>query len=287
MELLLKTLDSYLIFSSICGDSNIALRATTVLVEPIKVRFLFHFATDRPTNRLDKPEWFLSHLAQAITAHLPVVENCFELEVEGSDSVVNTFVNLLCDLGRRHLMKRCPQILADPFLLVHTVSEVCSFVATVRESSGVDCSRILSEFFEATFEEWIAAQKEATTTTLQAILHDSPSWADLSLEGPPHNPSLSPMIREFVALVDDLMRTLLCIPSTARMITFIGEVLMPLFNTLYASIDYDIPAFYSNVEDVRILILMGNSLHELNGKIENEWGGSLVPLGSLWRQSGG
>ena len=33
-----------------------------ILMEPIRIRFHYHFSTDRPTNRLDKPEWFLEHL---------------------------------------------------------------------------------------------------------------------------------------------------------------------------------------------------------------------------------
>lgn len=273
MEMLLKTLDNYLIFSSVCGDSNLAQRAITVLVEPIKVRFLFHFATERPTNRLDKPEWFLSHLAQEIAVHLPMVECCFELDVEGSDSVVATFVNALCDLAQKHLMKRCPHILTDPHLLLHTVSQVGSFVSAVTASSGVDCTRILTEFLEASFDEWIAAQVESSSDSLQSVLHDSPPWSDEALESPE---STGQVIDKFIPIVDDLIDILFGLPAIAHQIAFIGDVINPLFNTLYASLDYDIPAFYSTLEDVRILILMGNSLAKVNERIENDWGGALV-----------
>ncbi|CAN0560977.1 unnamed protein product, partial [Ectocarpus sp. 12 AP-2014] len=43
------------------------------LLEPVAVRFRFHFEGERPTNRVDRPEWFLSFLLRALEAYRPLL----------------------------------------------------------------------------------------------------------------------------------------------------------------------------------------------------------------------
>jgi hypothetical protein len=70
-----------LAFESVC-DSNLksnsnhsaspetALSSTfKLLVDPLIVRFAFHFESNRPTNRIDKPEWFLTHVLGLVQDH--------------------------------------------------------------------------------------------------------------------------------------------------------------------------------------------------------------------------
>ncbi|CAN0191739.1 unnamed protein product, partial [Ectocarpus fasciculatus] len=52
------------------GDSVWALDG---LLEPVAVRFRFHFEGERPTNRVDRPEWFLSFLLRALEAYRPLL----------------------------------------------------------------------------------------------------------------------------------------------------------------------------------------------------------------------
>ena len=39
------------------------------LTQPIAQRFHFHFEKDRPTNRVDKPEWSFTHILNSIHEH--------------------------------------------------------------------------------------------------------------------------------------------------------------------------------------------------------------------------
>ena len=39
------------------------------MAQPISLRFRFHFYGDKPTNRLDKPEYFLSHVLDLLEQH--------------------------------------------------------------------------------------------------------------------------------------------------------------------------------------------------------------------------
>ncbi|KAI3477503.1 hypothetical protein L1887_60787 [Cichorium endivia] len=54
------------------SDAYQPLLTTQCLVEPMLLRFRYHFDGDRSTNRLDKPEWYLSHIAALIRSHAPL-----------------------------------------------------------------------------------------------------------------------------------------------------------------------------------------------------------------------
>lgn len=41
------------------------------LIEPIVLRFRYHFDGKRQTNRLDKPEWYFTHVLNLMHEHRP------------------------------------------------------------------------------------------------------------------------------------------------------------------------------------------------------------------------
>lgn len=53
---------------------NEAVLCIAVLVEPLAIRFKYHFQGARPTNRLDKPEWMFSHAASSIREQLDFLD---------------------------------------------------------------------------------------------------------------------------------------------------------------------------------------------------------------------
>lgn len=46
----------------------------TVVCEPIAKRVVFHFEGKKPTNRLDKPEWFLAFIQKVLYENLFFIE---------------------------------------------------------------------------------------------------------------------------------------------------------------------------------------------------------------------
>ncbi len=59
--------------SATAGSDNYQpLLTTQCLIEPMLLRFRYHFDGDRTTNRLDKPEWFLSHIAALVRSQAPL-----------------------------------------------------------------------------------------------------------------------------------------------------------------------------------------------------------------------
>lgn len=48
------------------------------LLEPITLRFRYHFDGKRQTNRLDKPEWYLTHVLNLMHEHRPFVSEILQ-----------------------------------------------------------------------------------------------------------------------------------------------------------------------------------------------------------------
>lgn len=275
METFLATFDSFIVFSSKCGDLNVVSRAMKAIMEPIRIRFQFHFSTDQPTNRLDKPEWYLNHTLQLIDAHRPFIESCLEMEVgEGGEatsiSILGTFVDRLADIVKDHVVSREARILQDTFIFLHTVNELLTFIVAVKEKTGVDCGRIASSFFGPYLRDWIEAEREASIESLRSLLEDAPKWTD---EG---TYPISSAYLGFIELINDLIQTLHNIPLVHARIDFLSGVIIPVFNSLYERTEFDLPAFHGTLQDVRILTIQANSIHKVISMIEHSWGESLV-----------
>lgn len=43
--------------------------AMGVMLEPVLVKFYYHFGGNRPTNRIDRPEWFFTMILNSISDH--------------------------------------------------------------------------------------------------------------------------------------------------------------------------------------------------------------------------
>jgi hypothetical protein len=56
-----------------CTSSD-PLYPLVTLIQPITQRFQFHFESSRPTNRIDKPEWFFTHILNIIHEHNDFME---------------------------------------------------------------------------------------------------------------------------------------------------------------------------------------------------------------------
>ena len=79
-----------------------------VLVRPLALRFRYHFEGDRPTNRIDKPEWFLAHLTGLITTYSVFLSDIVQpILSESADPLINPrdavseFITALLPIVRR------------------------------------------------------------------------------------------------------------------------------------------------------------------------------------------
>ena len=121
-----------------------------VMMKPLEMRFKYHFDGDRATNRLDKPEFFLSHVIGLINVYdeffaiylQPVLGRHFR----GSNLALNTcyinsnsaFITALLPILRNKVFSLLPQIAKQPQLLSHLMHELMNFDASIRDEWGYD-----------------------------------------------------------------------------------------------------------------------------------------------------
>ncbi|GAA5831097.1 hypothetical protein JCM11251_005141 [Rhodosporidiobolus azoricus] len=112
------------------------LLALVPLVHPLLLRFKWHFDGDRGTNRIDKPEYPLSHVLNLLTAHERFLSEDIQylLDSNGFEHIdaVNEFTTLLLPPLSSRLRHHLPQLLSMPPVLAHTVYQVVEFDQQLR-----------------------------------------------------------------------------------------------------------------------------------------------------------
>jgi hypothetical protein len=93
-----------------------ALLPLEVLVHPLEQRFAYHFSGNKPTNRLDKPEYFLSHTEKIIEGYSEFVQNSLQplliKHYRGSDlsltpayiDAISAFITALLPMVQRKII---------------------------------------------------------------------------------------------------------------------------------------------------------------------------------------
>ncbi|KAJ1930241.1 hypothetical protein IWQ60_000485 [Tieghemiomyces parasiticus] len=111
--------------------------AIQTLMRPLVVRFQYHFDGPRATNRLDKPEWFLAHVVNAIRDHYPFLEEELQPVLDHSPArayrVKDEFIRgWIQSIGTKLHHDRA-RYLEEPLMLAHTVAQLVEFDRTVTE----------------------------------------------------------------------------------------------------------------------------------------------------------
>ncbi|CAM9174230.1 unnamed protein product [Ectocarpus sp. 6 AP-2014] len=206
------------------GNGN-SVWALDSLLEPVAVRFRFHFEGERPTNRVDRPEWFLSFLLRALEAYRPLLlllalpppaEGAPELEAReagwGGRSVdpLAYFARGLALLARRRLRAQLGAAAADESLLSHTVEEALTFDRCLdREAGYAECParfphqtwpRCVEVFAqgEQRFERWMESDAKAAKAKLAEAAASPGAWRAVDWKNGPR--SSTPVTPSAVAL---------------------------------------------------------------------------------------
>ena len=173
-----------------------------VLVTPLEQRFTYHFSGNKPTNRLDKPEYFLNHVAELISQYSEFVQETMQPlllhHFRGSDlaftpaylDAITAFITALLPMLKRRLYGFASQLSNQPSLLSHLVQEVISFDTMLSESYSYTPSspsvawRGLSFFLLDTceyFQPWLSVERDFALTRYHAIV-ESPEAGTLDYD---------------------------------------------------------------------------------------------------------
>ncbi|XP_050509491.1 RINT1-like protein [Diabrotica virgifera virgifera] len=148
-----------------------------LLVQPLRKRFMYHFYGARQTNRVDKPEWYLTQILTWIRDHQdfvekyiqPIVEKLGLLHIEAKLE----FIRGLVQIAVEKLFSDLPNLQFDDFTFSHSIDEALGFDKELRETYEYPANQpsILVVLTQAqVFIKWLAMEKKYATEKMDAML---------------------------------------------------------------------------------------------------------------------
>ncbi|SMR60248.1 unnamed protein product [Zymoseptoria tritici ST99CH_1A5] len=165
-----------------------------VLVLPLSQRFTYHFSGDKPTNRTDKPEYFLTHTLDLISTYSDFIQNSVQpillrhfrkSELAFTPAYIDAttaFITALVPMLKSKITSFASQVANQPPLLSHLVQEVIQFDTTLQESYDYTPSspsipwRGLSFYLldaNGYFQPWLSAEKDFALSRYHAIVESA------------------------------------------------------------------------------------------------------------------
>ncbi|KAI9656096.1 MAG: hypothetical protein M1829_000451 [Trizodia sp. TS-e1964] len=170
----------------------IVLLPLEVMVKPLELRFRYHFDGDRPTNRPDKPEYFLSHVFNLLNSYDgffskylgPLLRSSFRKTHLALNPIyidpTSALITALLPMLRRKISSLMPEISSEPQLLSHLMHEIMDFDSTMRKDwmyfgeegalgwKGVAWYVLVKENW---FERWLQVEKDFALARYQGIIN--------------------------------------------------------------------------------------------------------------------
>ncbi|KAF7726924.1 hypothetical protein EC973_008219 [Apophysomyces ossiformis] len=292
---------------------NRVLVPVALMLEPISLRFRFHFESNKPTNRLDKPEWYLKHIKNTITTHMPFLITTIQPILDGVSDYLgakllikdNFIQGLLANVSRK-LNATLPKLLNHANWLSHTTHEVLLFDQSLQEEfayavSGPQRSNSpIGEIIlgnDTWFNAWFEAEKKFSIIRYDEIVLDSQAF-DVYIEDELQRDSkeagggdakhVSTMKRtrsavHLLSLLEGITETYKPVPSLVQRLKFFAEIQLSLLDRYHQRISSAVDSFEA-LSLLRSVPVPGSFPDAVTGlKTANDSAGSLASLGRLCR----
>ncbi|GAA5797912.1 hypothetical protein HPULCUR_003308 [Helicostylum pulchrum] len=218
----------------------------SIMLEPLSLRFRFHFETSKPTNRVDKPEWYLTHVKNTITTHTPFLMTTIQpiLETVKQYLPQKTFVKdqfirgLVQDVSRK-LQKTMPQLLNHPSWLSHTIHQVLEFDQSLQDEFAYDGYMELSQSVLGNyswFNAWFNAEKSFSQSRYDEIMLDRQAF-DIYAEDDMEKSTLEthPIKRtksavRLINLLENITNAYKLVPNINQRTQFLTQIQLNLLN---------------------------------------------------------
>ncbi|KAI7238700.1 hypothetical protein KC330_g2367 [Hortaea werneckii] len=262
-----------------------ALLPLEVMTRPLEQRFGYHFSGNKPTNRLDKPEYFLQHALDLISTHSDFVQNALQplliQRFRGSDlaftpayiDALSAFVTSLLPMLQRKLASFASQINGQAQLLSHLVHEVLSFDTSLQESYGYAPIapsipwRGLSFFLLEScgyFQEWLDVERDFALSRYRSIV-ESPEAGELDYDSVASNATKP---TKMAIRVNDLLETVTdrykLLSSFSQKLRFLIDVQIAIFDMFHQRLHSSLEAYLAMTSSV------GRTMHGLSREEQAE-----------------
>ncbi|KAI9910333.1 hypothetical protein PsorP6_010765 [Peronosclerospora sorghi] len=233
------------------ASATTELWAINCVLEPLDQRFRYHFERkESAINRLAKPEWYLSHIHEQLSAHTRFLGQTltpslhrYRQKIHCWDAQILLLRGLVEAVGRK-LTHDMPTLIAHPPLLCHTLDEILLFEQLIDEDFGYDSwasthrrayPRCIDAFISTNdvMFAWMNVDVEYTKRLLPSILEADESWqlehevykrmvnsSDLEL--------IPPAALHFVSLLDFVSQRFTYMETQEHRYVYVMQVHMPL-----------------------------------------------------------
>ncbi|XP_058462968.1 RINT1-like protein [Malaya genurostris] len=282
----LAVLGEYLFVVKIPGDQNLLSTKITpsiicppftspveLLVKPFRLRFIFHFTGNKQTNRLDKPEWYLTQiLSWAKENHVFVGQNFQTAALKAGVTNHNVrleFVRGLVQLAIEKLVDDIDSICQEEALFAHLIDEVLSFEQELKTTLGYPGSfpNVVAVLIQPKYlVKWMAIEKKFTTDKMDTMLKSEDSWQFLD----PANLDDMKIPRcadQFIRLLDAIKERYCALPQPGQQLQFLDLQLELIDNFRRRLVQLHNSPGADNVSSTKIL----NAINYITSVLR-EWG---------------
>ncbi|POM75454.1 Rint-1 family protein [Phytophthora palmivora] len=211
-------------------SATMDLWAMDCVLDPLLLRFRYHF--ERPesaTNRLAKPEWYLSHVQEQTNAHTRFLAHALTPELHQHREEVHCWdaqillLRGLVKVACRKLTQDLPTLLAHSPLLCHTLDEVLLFEQTIDDDVG--------------YGSWASADRRAYPRCIDVFTSNNDAlfaWTSADVEyahrsAPDHDQErIPPAALRFMALLDFLSQRFMLMETEEHRYLYVVQVHLPL-----------------------------------------------------------
>ncbi|OCH88619.1 RINT-1 family protein [Obba rivulosa] len=245
------------------------------LVRPIALRFKYHFDGTRQTNRLDKPEWYFTHILNVSHEHRPFMERVVQgllarTEYKHIDAW-REFTLCLLPLPSRKLKKTIPTLLSHPPILAHTIYQALAFDSALKEE-GFDIAGTITDTasepakheqkpkweglsevilgHKEWFEAWMEAERKFAMDQYMEIISAADAWQiadDIPNDSDgttlDHELRTTNSARRVKALIEQVTDRYSPLPQFGQRTKFLIAVQLPLLESYHSRISSSLDAF--------------------------------------------
>ena len=257
------------------NDSPDVLYPFEIIVRPLIQRFEYHFSGDRPTNRLDKPEYFFSHFFDILDTHLDFVSEYMQplllQQFHSSKLALSTayldattaFISALLPIVRAHIRSIYPSISRQPALLSHLITELLRFDDTLQRDWRYDVSMgtesmpwhgLTAEILEYkdNFEHWLSIERAFAMSSYDAIEADAHAHnldfdAATSFTNTSVPTTASLRVHDLIASVTATYRN---VPSFSQRLRFFISIQIEILDRFHNRLHSALEAYTSRVSSV-------------------------------------
>ncbi|KAK6332816.1 hypothetical protein TWF696_002838 [Orbilia brochopaga] len=271
------------------------LLAFTALSKAFALRFRYHFEGDRPTNKLEKPEWYFQHIESLIKEYQPFctefLQGILDTNGLGDHDAVQEFITSLLPIVRRKIDSDLPALAAQGPLASHFVQQAIKFDATLREEYlyspfGIDpddwmgvTHEVLTVNDSDFFKKWLAVEKDFALARYENIIAAEDAWVIDYDSVEPHEtkPTKSAFrVKELLELVTERYRPL---QSFSQKLRFLMDIQITILEQYHDRLRSSIEAF-------KLLSSSIGRAVQGRGKQDSESVGGLTGLERLCRVYG-